>query len=550
MAEQSDFKAQVWPNGQDVSWPEQLPPYSVGNTTGICLSGGGTRALSAGMGQLRGLNQLGLVPHIDYISCVSGGSWLSTAYTYYWKGASDDAQFLGPQAAPGDTTFQWLGQLDTGCIGFTATQSLTAALAATTALYETGVIPSSHLIWIDSVALVYLAAYGLYDVVSPRFYSLDSARVQDILSRNPQLDAGDFFTVRQPTNGDPRRPYLVVNACIASPTSITPPVEGAETLVGIEYTPLYVGVQAPLQTFDFPSSEGPAVPVQIGGGVVEPFAYDGAGPSSAPVESIVTVPPIAKAQRHRLADATGTSSSAFVAEAEKFSVSGLSPQADYWPVDATGAIPATSMDFGDGGNLENYGLIALLKRGVKNIIVFVNTSIKLQDFDPTKPPSKDDIDCDIPPLFGLPGCTQAMERNQVFPTDAFSTVAQGLIDAKYGTTPNGTVMFQSALEVQDNAWWGLTGGWSANVLWVYNDRVMAWEEQLPADVAQAIEEGNAADPSGPFEHFPNYYTMFQNSDLELVELTREQVNLLGALSCWNITENADTFRAFLTGGGG
>ena len=286
MAEQSDFKAQVWANGQDVSWPEQLPPYNRGNATGICLSGGGTRALSAGMGQLRGLNQLGLIPHIDYISCVSGGAWLSSAYTYYRKGASDDAQFLGPQVAPKDTTFQWLGQLDEGCIGFTATQSLTAALAVTTGLLELHIIPSSHLIWIDSVAILVLAPYGLYDVINPHFYSLDATRVQDIVSRNTEIDAGDFFTVRQPTNGDPQRPYLVVNACIASPADITPPFEGAETLVGIEYTPLYVGVQAPLQTFEFPDSKGGSEAVQIGGGVVEPFAYDGEGPSSAPTSCI------------------------------------------------------------------------------------------------------------------------------------------------------------------------------------------------------------------------------------------------------------------------
>ncbi len=29
-----------------------------------------------------------------------------------------------------------------------------------------------------------------------------------------------------------------------------------------------------------------------------------------------------------------------------------------------------------------------------------------------------------------------------------------------------------------------------------------------------------------------------------MELTAEQVNLLAALSCWNITENAKTFKKF------
>ena len=49
------------------------PPDTPGNV-GVCLSGGGSRALSAGMGQLRGLSYLNLLGQVKALSTVSGGS--------------------------------------------------------------------------------------------------------------------------------------------------------------------------------------------------------------------------------------------------------------------------------------------------------------------------------------------------------------------------------------------------------------------------------------------------------------------------------------------
>jgi len=53
---------------------------------GICLSGGGSRALSAGMGQLRALRHLktedglSLLAQTKAISTVSGGSWIGVRF--------------------------------------------------------------------------------------------------------------------------------------------------------------------------------------------------------------------------------------------------------------------------------------------------------------------------------------------------------------------------------------------------------------------------------------------------------------------------------------
>ena len=50
--------------------------------TGVCFSGGGSRALSFALGILRALESLQLIPHVDAISSVSGGTWASSIYMF------------------------------------------------------------------------------------------------------------------------------------------------------------------------------------------------------------------------------------------------------------------------------------------------------------------------------------------------------------------------------------------------------------------------------------------------------------------------------------
>src|SRR5688500_16470332 len=62
---------------------------------GVCLSGGGSRALSAGMGQLRALkfltaNGKPLLDQVKAFSTVSGGSWLGVSWAYNNSGKSED----------------------------------------------------------------------------------------------------------------------------------------------------------------------------------------------------------------------------------------------------------------------------------------------------------------------------------------------------------------------------------------------------------------------------------------------------------------------------
>ena len=84
----------VFPEHGLQDWP---PPGST--DTGICFSGGGARAMSAAMGQMRGLRELGVLGNARYMSCVSGGSWAGTIYTFV-PATTDDSVLLGAYLAP------------------------------------------------------------------------------------------------------------------------------------------------------------------------------------------------------------------------------------------------------------------------------------------------------------------------------------------------------------------------------------------------------------------------------------------------------------------
>lgn len=65
-------------------WPEAKFIKKNGKTEnllGLALSGGGYRSAIFSYGVLHGLSELKLIGHLDYLSVVSGGSWIGTAFS-------------------------------------------------------------------------------------------------------------------------------------------------------------------------------------------------------------------------------------------------------------------------------------------------------------------------------------------------------------------------------------------------------------------------------------------------------------------------------------
>ena len=90
------------------------------------------------------------------------------------------------------------------------------------------------------------------------------------------------------------------------------------------------------------------------------------------------------------------------------------------------------------------------------------------------------------------------------------------------------------LEVQPNDWWGLGGGGTAEICWVYLERVDEWDAQLQSEVASLIESGRAAarEEKTPYWGFPNYKTMFQGGKMQILAMSPGETNLLADFTSW------------------
>jgi hypothetical protein len=549
MAEDT-LTTRIWiSTAQESLFPEQQEPYAARlaeqPNIGFCFSGGGTRALSAAMGQLRGLIDIDVLKHARYISSVSGGTWACALFTYYPSGPGlpqNDAEFLGPVTPPGEITTDGLKQMPETRLGYVATLSLRNNLLKLVENRD----PSDRL-WLDAVGLTFFQNFDLYDPEKPAYFSLDQGTVQEIREANPQLQGAPFHTVRT----ESYRPFLVMNSCLVGPNAVAPFT--SEQLVPFEYTPLAVGSAHPLEpTFTSRKKNKASETRLVGGGFVQPFAFGGNPSSQAPEGCTPATPPNACAltdlpatpRPYTLADAAGTSSSAAAGSLDQFGLTDqLGAQALYWPVTAKADPPVEEFDFGDGGSLENFGVLSLLQRKVERLVVFINTPTPLNlDYDPAATPTGKDVDSNLPPLFGYPIGVHI--HNQVFPQSDWPGIISSLQDARRA---GKTVLAQTEHEVQANDWWGIEGGWKARVLWFYLDRVPDWESQLKWSIQAQIKMGNTKILGwlSPYRHFPNYATIDENA-LDLVELTPRQVNLLADLTCWTITENQDTIRKFLS----
>ena len=484
------------------------------------------RSYVATVGQLRGLAHLGLIPQVGYLSAVSGGAWAATAFAYYNGPGHTDADILGPSAEPDELSIEQLAWLDPQSLGYAATLDFAGILRAMQE--DTAVAPQE--MWSRAIGQTFLAPYGLFDAAVPMAFTLARETHDAILERNPALRGQRLHTMR----GSSDRPFLLVHATLNWPADR---LRDAHK-VGFEFSPLYVGSP---QLLVLESDNGKTH--RVGGGLVEPFAFGCSAPTGPPDQQGV-VPVTLPARPFTLADAIGASSAFSTADADLQRY----PRANCWPVTG-GTDEVTSAEvLTDGGDVENYGLVSLLRRRVRTIIVFINTVWPLSlEYDPTTWPDDDEderraIDPFLAALFGGP--STRFPHNQVFAKGDFADVVAAWQAAKRA---GQTVMAMCSHRVQANEWWGVSGGWDVRICWMYNERVAQWEHRLAPGIRRLIEEGRETAGAGPVAHFPHYLTRGQNPG-RLIQLTPTQVNLVAHLACWNVVSNAEALRAFLSGG--
>lgn len=482
----------IWKTESLSSFPEQESIHldSIGEKAevGVCFSGGGTRSATCTHGQLKALNDFGLLDKIGYISCVSGGAWAAVPFTYldeHW----DDSHFFGSILEPEKLTLDVLNDVSRRNYLYSISHA--------------GIIDDIVKHWAKfagdetysrAIGDIFLERLGLNS--REKFFAYNEAHVNDILARNEKMKKDDFYTVRS------GRPFLIATGAF---------LRTGEKDYLFEMTPWYTGVHKFY-------GKGDSQKRGVGGGYIESFAFDSDSPDSV-INQTANVRVGSKKHRFTLSDVLGTTGAA---PSEVLNNVGLNfigfPEFKHWPAKNAGDIKAKEYEIGDGGNIENLGILPLLKRGVKRIIIFANTKKALSLKNPNQ------INGAIKALF------KQGNVNHVFVADKLSDLQSGLLDK---LSEGKATIYTDTYTVLANEHHGVVGGHEVKILWVYNHHYLNWEEKLPEEVSKRIGIGKLS-------NFPHFATFGENIP-KLIDLHVVQANLLSHMSCAVVRDNIEEF---------
>jgi hypothetical protein len=526
---------------------------------GVAFSGGGTRSASATIGQLRGLSQLGWLDKVGYISCVSGGSWASVPYVY---SQYDDATILGDYVEPGKLLWKDLivtqprsfnntiatASLNGGQVVF---EALRRVLGENTSIQHglTGVL--GH--WVDpeglrgvfsSIATVsklqreatfarLLATAFLGEQVpgaEDQPFSWHAADAAEIVQANPGKSFPTGFALTHAG-----RPFVIANAAVLHK------MPGfTQSPVPIEYTPLYSGIRQHVS------------PV-LGGMYVWSAAYATHGPSlflgSQAVHGYVRATTRSASRPFNLSDVLASSGAApeFLLSThygntliDQGATEGAAyfPHFPIWSVhDASLGPTLRGVGHADGGAIDNLGLLALLARQVKHVIVFVNANENYAASD------------DLRAICGVGTSSNSKENHglcQVFPPERYDEIRAGIARCVADGEP--VVHAASGWNVLPNRLFNVQGYDGLNICFVYNFPCEPFRRELPQDVQDRVpvfpnQTTKATDPY--LTRFPWYETLAEQryiqgglSHVRVLALAPQTTQLLSHLAAWSITHEA------------
>jgi hypothetical protein len=487
---------------------------------GVSFSGGGTRSSAATLGHLRGLEAIGLLDRLGYISAVSGGGWTATPWVFLPENR-DQARFLGACKEPGELTVEDFEEAEKG--------SMAAAIDGAhlvSNLLEEWVRGAGDETAGRAVGNIFLEPFGLDDLGRfPGFHREAALATVAANRRRPDipyyLEPEDFYTVRR------GRPYLILSSTVTRIAN-----ERLEMRrLPCEMTPLYTGVR---RLFERAGDGG----LPIGGGYVETIGFDTREPIDRLPDGRYLVEIGASRYRFTLSDMLGSSGALLreVVDFTRINFLGL-PEFRHWPILRPGDIEHRDYGFGDGALLENLGIMPLLARQVENIVVFINSE---HAFDNTLENAGARLAASLEPLFRpVPNADlfgqatdELFDLNVVFESAEF----EKLVDSFHRCQQAGEPLVHfSRLKVRENRHF-LIRPYEAKIVWVYLDPVPVWNDALPAATREILERSE-------LKRFPHYRTTFENF-LQPIHLSKVQANALAHLSCFTVLRSAERIRRF------
>lgn len=410
-----------------------LPELRRKEDLGIAVSGGGTRAAVATLGQFRALRALGVLGCARYISSDSGGTWFCGPFVYATPALlPEDADhpraaqlqrmtqdqydrvFLGPYTAPRDLCVSRLEDAPEGSY----VRAITEVDMRIPALFRGNGSESYSRVTSDA----FLKPFGLGAPDKSFTWNRDWFDRNVAPHQRGALTPEDFYFA---VSG---RPFLIMHEAIAFPSRASTldragfflrnllrpgSVPDCKAFHSVETTPIYTGMRTLAlcggkRTW-FGRPEHPA-----GGGYIETFAYgsrfdrwesvsDHTRAVVTPTSQSTTLPPAL----FSLGNAIGNSGAAVAAVVGGLArVMNLEPRHWHWPPSFDDPKPREQrLPHVDGGACDNSGVIALLARHTSRIVCLSNAIFRLPANGGRGEIAPWDMPTDITALFGAPGST-------------------------------------------------------------------------------------------------------------------------------------------------
>ncbi len=597
----SDAKSPYFPELHDEDYKSK--GYAPGTNFGVAFSGGGTRSAPASIGQLIGLKETGLMEKIDYFSVISGGAWAVIPYVYLPQD-KDEAVFLGGSYIPPkklrncdlfksylrkcsenyeppvwQSEYQKFNDL---CID-PEKKTIPDFMPLTESIFCNGRVIGKALwsgfnlvgdeIFSDVLSQIFLDPYGLGP---QRFFGRPTKRkffawmhCPDAY-RKKDLKCPDFNLVTRP------RPFLVASGTLMLDK------ENKDKFYHLEMTPLYTSVRKRHEfkySKDYkrgwkrkhvPNWEKGRVKATVGGMYIESFGYD----SKKPVNLLHNKN---ESNPHQVEVEISKAMNIFSLE-NMIATTGAAPQETFrkapfylkvlannfgWPEHYywtnQGEINGTQeKPHGDGGHMDNYGLMPLLGRRVKNILVFINEFTPYSYHQIT---SMRTIDDNVVSYFDL--ANKHTTYRKIFKHYPHNVVfKQGILEklfANFDTqSKNGEPLLSchKNLKILPNERYGIRGSnetsdsYTPNICFLYLSLPRRWLDEI--DTAQKLSgkvKNDILYRSGPFKRFPHYRTFFEDAVSEngtlqgaIIKMSFEKTKLLSNLTAWSVIESETEIR--------
>ncbi|GBG24211.1 Hypothetical Protein FCC1311_004292 [Hondaea fermentalgiana] len=548
--EESDGRT---PNEFHPEYPEIEVMHNT-HETGFSLSGGGARAYTCSLGYLRGLLDANLLNRTRYVSSVSGGSWANAAFTYYQpeKIGLSDADFLGEIIPPEKLTMDALGDLDEKCARASPVKRDLLEQVALKLLWDRMDPPE---VYPAAIWQTFLEPAGI-EWGDQAAWSTE--RRDAVVARNPVLKNQSFVIRCGGADACSNRPFSIVNAAILGPLVVEPFSVDDDNYVPIEFNALYVGSPQYLEL-----KYAPPRPANLSvGGYVETFAFGGVVDKGFPglgpfnYTTILQNVPMPEEQ-FSLGHAVAASSFApgsFLSGSPLLAYldNTIGMRVEYWsPVTRSIDEPVRSQAVlvSDAASLENLGILALLRRRLREVVVFIHSPIPLSPRSRYNPFQREpgilEVDPALTSLFGVDhekkSVVENLFHNQVFPR--FQLVA--LIDQMQQAQAKGRgIVVRQALRTIENTYWGIGAGHDVNVTWVYLSRALEWERRLPEETRKLVQpRKHVDDPTSLRRHGP--FTSFPHIPTSKLHYSAELANLLANLAGWVFQQNIELFEQAL-----